>query len=270
MLFVDEPPSPGEKKPPDKPVATLPPNYGAADQPILPPEGDDPFHLEEEVEAQSQLHRLKKVKIIPELSEDCPQSFGSALEASDALHTTKCILAKKVQNAPPTRQWWSYGNSPQIYANLLGVTILVTIDTGATPTVIASNLLAKLDPQYKAKLLPVSRRHAVAFGGKVALLGVHKCNVDLPRTSSQGSLRLETEFLVVEQENAPFNVLIGGDMQILHGISGIRKPGSTKGASYVQIGNHRQRFAIQGFRVPKAVISQFATTEESAKTTAFP
>ena len=150
----------------------------------------------------------------------------------------------------PLGHAWKYGIEPCIRIVLNGRTGILTLDTGANPSIIAMHVLAKYDPHFKMKLLPIDTATARGFGGQLDLIGVYPCQIILVHSSKDGSLALDIEFLVSPISNPPYEMLLGDEWQAVYGISIVRNPSSRVGP-YIQVGTHPQRFAIPTFREPR-------------------
>ena len=160
-------------------------------------------------------------------------------------------LAKIASKQLPRGLAYKFGPTTTLVCVIRGKVAEVKLDSGATATAVCASVLARYDPDYSSRLIPLaeSDRGAFGYGGSIALLGVYPCDVLLPHPD--GNLLLKIEWLVINDDGGrqrmPYAWEIGSEFQASYGISIIRDPSSTAG-SHVRIGRHPQRFAIDEHR----------------------
>jgi len=116
-----------------------------------------------------------------------------------------------------------------------GVPIQLCLDTGAGPSVIDEGFLAKLDPLYGNKMIPIAPRRFKAFGSTLSPSGVYEAKIVFPHPA--GNLRLLVEFVVIPAGTCPTTAILGNDYLALYGFNFSNSRGR-----YFSIGNSKQKF----------------------------
>ncbi|KAK4698583.1 hypothetical protein P7C70_g7691, partial [Phenoliferia sp. Uapishka_3] len=156
-----------------------------------------------------------------------------------------CFASKPSRDAPMNAKRlqkgmaYKAGFSVVTRVILNGKPILVTLDTGAAPTVIGAGTLARFDADYASKMLPLKgvSRTFQAFNSALNGLGIYECPITFPHPS--GNIRLTVELVVMEQAAGHNWFILGCDWLAPYGFNLMfgHSPSFT-------IGAFKQRFAI--------------------------
>lgn len=175
--------------------------------------------------------------VVSDLSVSSLASLPQAMPNAISTHTTEIV--PRYQCRPDRGK--IYQSSRPLFTSGFIKEKLVTVclDTGAGPTCIEESFLAKLDPDYESKLIPMAPGtfRFTAFGHELMAQGIFETPVVFPH--QEGNLRILAEFVVLPAGTCPASVIIGMDHLTLYGFE-IRFGNNP----YFAINNSRQHFTI--------------------------
>ncbi|KAK4697687.1 hypothetical protein P7C70_g8172, partial [Phenoliferia sp. Uapishka_3] len=190
------------------------------------------------------------------------------LSASEA---QACFASKPSRDAPMNAKRlqkgmaYKAGYSVVTRIILQGKPILVTIDTGAAPTVIGAGTLARYDENYASKLMPLKgvSQNFQAFNSKLNALGVYECPLTFPHLA--GNIQLHVELVVMEGSPAHDWFVLGCDWLAPYGFNVMfgHSPSFT-------IGSFKQRFAIASRSKQPVSYEDWANAVASSNTAKVP
>ena len=119
-----------------------------------------------------------------------------------------------------------------------GKEVYLLLDSGASCSVVGSKFLSEIIPNWKEKLMPCSNTRFSGCGSNLFPLGVIPLAIIFPHT--QGSMRMQVEFVVMENANPKYFIL-GDEFLSLYGIDIVHSR-----ESYFTIGNEnkKKKFAL--------------------------
>ncbi|KAK4697324.1 hypothetical protein P7C70_g8228, partial [Phenoliferia sp. Uapishka_3] len=137
--------------------------------------------------------------------------------------------------------------------------VMATVDSGAGPSVIGAKMLAKIDPDYAKKLMPLKglARQFQAFGHALDPAGIYETQIIFPHPS--GNVRLNIELVVMVGSNNPNWVLIGCDWLLPYRFNLMfgHSPSFT-------IGSLKQRWAVAPRAKQPVLLDDISTAAQAA------